>query len=145
MRVKDARQTFLGIWVRRLIEGVPFKVFGDGLQLRDFNYVDDCVEALLLAGASDITNGKVFNLGSTEIIDLKSLAEKAVNLGFGGSYEFIPFPADRKMIDIGDYYSDYSLIRETLGWQPRVGLRDGLRQTLAYYKSNFQHYWNKDQ
>ncbi len=71
MRVKDARQTFLGIWVRLLIEGKPIKVFGDGLQLRDFNYVDDCVDALLLAGASDAANGKVYNLGSSEVVGLE--------------------------------------------------------------------------
>src|SRR5512135_292369 len=87
MRVKDARQTFLGIWVRLLLEGKPIKVFGDGMQLRDFNYVDDCVEALLLAGASDKANGKVYNLGSTEVVGLKALAEMMVDLGFGGTFE----------------------------------------------------------
>ena len=76
MRVKDARQTFLGIWVRLLIEGKPIKVFGDGMQLRDFNYVDDCVNAMLLAGASDAANGKVFNLGSAEVVGLKVIARK---------------------------------------------------------------------
>ena len=75
MRVKDARQTFLGIWIRLLIEGRPIMVFGDGLQLRDFNYVDDCVEALLLAGASDQANGKVYNLGGSEVIGLKDLSK----------------------------------------------------------------------
>ena len=73
MRVKDARQTFLGIWIRLLLEGKPIKVFGDGLQLRDFTYVDDCIEALLLAGASDKANGKVYNLGGSEVIGLKEL------------------------------------------------------------------------
>ena len=55
MRVKDARQTFLGIWIRQLIDGDPLRIFGDGSQLRDFNYIDDCVDALLIAGASDAT------------------------------------------------------------------------------------------
>lgn len=141
MRVKDARQTFLGIWVRLLIEGKPIKVFGDGLQLRDFNYVDDCVEALLLAGASDRANGKVYNLGSAEVIGLKALAEMMTDLGHGGSYELIPFPPERKAIDIGDYYSDFSLITRELGWQPKVGLREGLQRTMAYYQAHHSHYW----
>jgi dTDP-glucose 4,6-dehydratase/UDP-glucose 4-epimerase len=141
MRVKDARQTFLGIWVRLLIEGKPIKVFGDGLQLRDFNYVDDCVEALLLAGASDAANGKVFNLGSTEVVGLKALAEMMVGLGLGGTFELIPFPPERKAIDIGDYYSDFSLITEQLGWKPKVGLLEGLKKTVAYYQKNHCHYW----
>jgi len=141
MRVKDARQTFLGIWVRLLIEGKPIKVFGDGLQLRDFNYVDDCVEAMLLAGASDAANGKVFNLGSTEVVGLKALAEMMVDLGHGGTYELVPFPPERKAIDIGDYYSDFSLITHELGWTPNVGLMNGLQKTMAYYQAHHAHYW----
>lgn len=142
MRVKDARQTFLGIWVRLLIEGKPFKIFGDGLQLRDFNYVDDCVSALLLAGASDYANGKVFNLGSSEVVGLKALADTMVALGYGGAYELIPFPPERKAIDIGDYYSDFSLITKELGWVPKVGLSEGLLKTIAFYKEHHAHYWD---
>ena len=144
MRVKDARQTFLGIWVRSLIEGKPIKVFGDGLQLRDFNYVDDCVEGLLLAGASDKANGKVYNLGSTEVVGLKALAEMMIDLGFGGTFELVPFPPERKAIDIGDYYSDFSFISKELGWQPKIGLREGLQRSLAYYHVHYSHYWDED-
>ena len=144
MRVKDARQTFLGIWVRSLIEGKPVKVFGDGKQLRDFNYVDDCVDALLLAGASDAANGKVYNLGSREVINLSDLAEMMVGLGYGGTHELVAFPAERKAIDIGDYYSDFTLISNDLGWTPKVGLREGLRKTMEYYKANHKHYWDAD-
>ena len=143
MRVKDARQTFLGIWIRLLIEGRPIKVFGDGLQLRDFNYVDDCVEALLLAGASDQANGKVYNLGGSEVIGLKDLSKMMVNLGHGGSFELAPFPSERKAIDIGDYYSDFSLITKELGWVPKIDLKDGLNRTLNYYSTHFSHYWDK--
>ena len=141
MRVKDARQTFLGIWVRQLLEGAPIKVFGDGLQLRDFNYVDDCVEALLLAGSSDAANGKVYNLGSSEVVGLKDLAGMLIDSNQGGTYEMIPFPPERKAIDIGDYYSDYTLISRELGWMPKVSLSVGLEKTVAYYKLHKQHYW----
>jgi UDP-glucose 4-epimerase len=143
MRVKDARQTFLGIWIRLLLEGKPIKIFGDGLQLRDFTYVDDCIEALLLAGASDKANGKVYNLGGSEVIGLKNLSKIMVNLGHGGSFELAPFPSERKAIDIGDYYSDFSLITKELGWVPKTDLKDGLKRTLNYYSTHFSHYWNK--
>lgn len=141
MRVKDARQTFLGIWVRLLIEGKPIKVFGDGQQLRDFNYVDDCVEAMLLAGASEASNGKVYNLGSTEVVGLGALAEMLVGLDIKGIFELVPFPSERKAIDIGDYYSDFGLIRQELGWEPKVDLQSGLKKTLAYYLAHHVHYW----
>jgi len=143
MRVKDARQTFLGIWIRLLLEGKPIKIFGDGLQLRDFTYVDDCIEALLLAGASDKANGKVYNLGGSEVIGLKDLSKIMVNLGHGGSFELAPFPSERKAIDIGDYYSDFSLITKELGWVPKTDLKDGLKRTLNYYSTHFSHYWDK--
>jgi UDP-glucose 4-epimerase len=143
MRVKDARQTFLGIWIRLLLEGKPIKIFGDGLQLRDFTYVDDCIEALLLAGASDKANGKVYNLGGSEVIGLKDLSKIMVNLGHGGSFELAPFPSERKAIDIGDYYSDFSLITKELGWVPKIDLKDGLKLTLNYYSTHSSHYWDK--
>lgn len=142
MRVKDARQTFLGIWVRRLIEGKPIQIFGDGLQLRDFNYVEDCVDALLMAGSTDTVNGKVYNLGSNEVINLKNLAEMMIAVAEKGTYEIVPFPPERKIIDIGDYYSDYSLIKTELCWEPKIMLRDGLKTTFTYYQNHNTHYWD---
>lgn len=141
MRVKDARQTFLGIWIRKLIAGEPIQVFGDGLQLRDFNYVDDVVDAFLLAATHPQAEGQIFNLGSKEYINLKTLAQLMVTLEPSGTYEIVPFPPERKAIDIGDYYSDYSKINQTLGWQPKISLQEGLIRTLAYYRRHYQHYW----
>lgn len=142
MRVKDARQTFLGIWIRQLLEGSAIKVFGDGTQLRDFNYVEDCVDALLLAGSSDAAVGKVYNLGSTEVISLKDLAELVTQLRRDGRFELVAFPPERKAIDIGDYYSDFALIQKELGWEPRIDLRTGLLRTIEYFDKNRQHYWD---
>lgn len=142
MRVKDARQTFLGIWIRQLIESQPIKVFGDGSQLRDFNYVDDCVNALLAAGTDDVAIGKVYNLGSEEVVCLKDLADMMIAVHGGGSREIVPFPPERKVIDIGDYYSDFSLIRRELGWTPKVALADGLARSLDYYRRFGSNYWD---
>jgi UDP-glucose 4-epimerase len=143
MRVKDARQTFLGIWIRQVLEGTAIKVFGDGTQLRDFNFVDDCVDALLRAASSEAAVGKVYNLGSAEVISLKDLAALVTQLHPGGRFELVAFPAERKAIDIGDYYSDFTLIRNELGWSPRVDLRNGLLRTIEYFDKNRQHYWDE--
>jgi UDP-glucose 4-epimerase len=139
MRVKDARQTFLGIWVRLLVEGKTFEVW-DGEQLRDFTYVDDAVDALLLAAANDVGNGQAFNLGGECAISLKDLASLLVDANGGGEYKVRSFPEDRKRIDIGDYYADDRLIRKVLGWEPKVPLREGLARTLAYYRPELKHY-----
>lgn len=139
MRIKDARQTFLGIWIRLLLEGKPFEVWG-GEQMRDFTYVDDAVDAFLLAAASEGANGRVFNLGCERVIGLKDLADLLVEVNGGGRYELRSFPPDRKRIDIGDYYADYSQIRSALQWEPKVPLREGLARTLAFYRDNLAHY-----
>ncbi|MCL4396025.1 MAG: NAD-dependent epimerase/dehydratase family protein [Chloroflexi bacterium] len=141
MRVKDARQTFLGVWIKRLIDGEPIEVWGDGMQIRDFNYVDDAVDAILLAATTDDAYGQVFNLGSDETINLRDLAALCVQANGGGEFQVIPFPHERKSIDIGDYYGDYRMIRGKLGWQPQVSLREGLKRSLEFYRANKEHYW----
>lgn len=141
MRVKDARQTFLGIWIRLLLEGKPLQVFGDGKQVRDFSYVDDVVEAMLLCAASEDANGEIFNLGADDPINLKDTAELMIRVAGSGSYGIVPFPADRKAIDIGDYYADYRKIRSKLGWKPTVPLEEGLKMTLEYYRAHAGKYW----
>jgi UDP-glucose 4-epimerase len=141
MRVKDARQTFLGIWIRSLIEGKPILVYGDGTQLRDFNYVDDTVDALLKAAIAPEANGQVFNLGSKEYINLKDLAAMMVQLYPSGHYEVVPFPSELKAIDIGDYYSDYTKANQVLEWAPKIDLKEGLKRSIDYYTENYVHYW----
>ncbi len=141
MRVKDARQTFLGWWIRLLIEQREIDIFGDGMQLRDFNFVDDAVEAFLAAAGSDASYGRIFNLGSREVINLKDLAALMVEVMGTGSFRIVPFPPERKSIDIGDYYSDYSEIETVLGWSPKTNLRVGLTETLKYFQEQRAHYW----
>ncbi len=139
MRIKDARQTFLGVWIRRLLERKPLEVWG-GAQIRDFTYVDDCVRALVLAAANPAATGQVFNLGGHERVTLTDLARLLIEVNGSGRLVSRQFPAERKKIDIGDYYADWSLIRDTLGWAPRVSLREALRRTLAYYRRELPHY-----
>lgn len=140
MRVRDARQTFLGIWIRQVLSGEPIRVFGDGQQRRDFTYVDDCVDALLLA-ASPQARGRAYNLGGDEIISLGDLAVMLVEVAGQGSVERVEFPEDRRRIDIGDYYGTYQRFADELGWTPRTRLREGLERTVDYYRRHGQHYW----
>lgn len=140
MRIRDARQTFIGWWFRQLLEGQTLNIFGDGLQVRDFNYIDDVVEALLMVAVYQAADGQIYNLGSDDPINLLNLARLMIEVNGGGRYELRPFPDDRKRIDIGDYYGDYRRIRSKLGWRPLVGLRDGLTRTMDYFRANLEHY-----
>ena len=141
MRVVDARQTFLGIWIRRLLEGEPILIYGDGSQLRDYNYVDDVVDALLMVAETDTCYGDVLNLGSQEVFSLSQTAEIFLDLHPDGQVSYVPFPKSRLSIDIGDYQGDFSRILGALGWSPKTNFRDGMRQTLEYYQQNREKYW----
>jgi len=139
--MKHSRQGFIGWFIRLAIDGDEISVFGDGKQLRDLNYVDDVVDAFLLAGATDMVNGQVYNLGGTEPVSLLQVVETLKELNPQASYKLVPFPPEKKRIDIGDYYGDYSRIRTALGWQPQVSLREGLSKTIEYYRQYKEHYW----
>ncbi|MBM3554028.1 MAG: NAD-dependent epimerase/dehydratase family protein [Alphaproteobacteria bacterium] len=138
MRIKDARQTFLGIWIRAILENRPFEVWG-GDQKRDFTYVDDAVDALLLVALSPACDGQVLNVGGESVVTLKELADLMVSIA-GGAYAVKEFPADRKRIDIGDYYADDRRLRELVGWAPRVPLAEGLRRSIDFYRAHLPRY-----
>jgi UDP-glucose 4-epimerase len=139
MRIRDARQTFVGIWIRRILEGQPFEVWG-GEQLRDFTYVDDCVDAMLLAATRPQAVGRCYNLGGMTPVSLATLAQRLVLVNGGGQFVRREFPADRKKIDIGDFYSDDRMIRDELGWIPVTDLDLALSRTLEYYKTRLDLY-----
>jgi UDP-glucose 4-epimerase len=140
MRVKDARQNFIGLWIKLILDGKKIPVFGTGQQIRDLNYVEDVVDAFLACAINPAAKGKIYNLGATPI-KLVDLANLLITINGSGSYSVKPFPTELLAIDIRDYTGDYSKIRDELGWQPQTRLGDGIRKTLAYYHSNKEHYW----
>jgi UDP-glucose 4-epimerase len=139
MRVKDARQTFLGWWLRQVVEGNELQIYGTGEQVRDLNYVDDVVDAMLRAAIYPEAVGQVYNLGG-EPIKLIDLAKLLIDSNGSGSFRIVPFPQERKAIDIGDYYGSYTKIKTELGWEPRVPARAGLQQAVSYYREFLSHY-----
>lgn len=136
------RQGFIAWFMRQALEGGIIELFGDGKQRRDLNYVDDVIEALLLAGVSEEAEGKIFNLGHHQIVNLADVAGEAIKLTGCGTSVGVAFPPDQQLIDIGNCYSSYQKIKQTLGWQPRVGLKEGLRRTIEFYQQNRQQYWD---
>ncbi len=138
-QMRHHRQGIINWFVRLILEGREIKLYGDGKQIRDTNFVDDVVDAFLLAGASEEVNGQIYNLGGTPI-DLLQIAQTLVEL-WGGSYTVVPFPEDMKTIEIGDYIADWSKIRDALGWRPRADIKDGLKKTLEYYDKRRKQYF----
>ncbi|MGZ5435490.1 MAG: NAD-dependent epimerase/dehydratase family protein [Pyrinomonadaceae bacterium] len=135
------RQGFIGWFIRKAMEGEVIDLYGDGKQRRDLNYVDDVVEALLLAGASEATDGEIFNLGGGESLSLAEVASELISLTGRGSVRAVAFPQERQLIDIGNFSSSYRKIHSAVGWKPRIALRDGLKRTLEFYEQHGAHYW----
>ena len=138
------RQGFIAWFIRQAIEGEVIELYGEGRQRRDMNYVDDVVEALLLAGASEAAEGEVYNLGGDEPVSLAELAEELISITGRGSVRTVPFPPERQLIDVGNTHSSFAKIESALGWRPRTPIREGLRRTVEFYTQNRAHYWKPD-
>ena len=138
--IRHNRQGFIGWFIRLAIEGGDIQIFGDGSQLRDFVYVDDAAAAFLRAGATDVCNGEVFNVGGDEPISHRELVSLLIDVAGSGSMRFVEWPPEKKRIDIGSFYSDSTKFRQAVGWAPQVGLREGLGRTIAFYRQHMHHY-----
>jgi UDP-glucose 4-epimerase len=138
--IRHNRQGFIGWFIRLAIEDQEIQIFGDGSQIRDFVYVDDAVDAFLRAGADDRVNGEVFNVGGDEPIAHRDLAALLIEIAGSGRMRLVEWPAEKKAIDIGSFYSDSRKFREATGWRPSIGLREGLARTIAYYRAHLPHY-----
>ena len=131
MRIRDSRQTFLGIWIRNLLEGKPIEVWG-GSQLRDFNDVEDVVDAMLSVASNPQSGPGPYNLGSNSVISLIDLANQMIQIYGSGSVNIRSYPENRKKIDIGDYYTCYQLVHKATGWRPKRSLASTLSRTIDY-------------
>jgi len=138
--VKHNRQGFIGWFIRLAVEDREIQIYGDGSQLRDFVFVDDAADAFLRAGASDACNGEVFNVGGSEPVSHRDLVHLLLEVAGTGRVRYVEWPEDKKAIDIGSFYADSSRFRAATGWTPRVGLREGLARTVAYYRQHLPQY-----
>jgi UDP-glucose 4-epimerase len=131
-------------FVRQALDGVPLRVFGDGRILRDFLYVEDCVDALVRCALCEQAYGEIFNVGVDRPTSFLELACLLSRLCEGARWEFAPFSPERKAQEPGDFYSDITKIRTWVGWEPATSLEEGLRRTLAYYQTYREHYWQRE-
>jgi nucleoside-diphosphate-sugar epimerase len=139
MDLRTGDKGFVGVFLHRALRDAEIQVFGTGTQRRDFNYIDDVVEALLRAAVIPGLSGQVFNLGfplSHSLLDVVAILQSLT----GCRYRVIPFPDDLEAIDIGDYCGDFARFRDATGWIPRVGLEDGLARTIGFFRNHQQQY-----
>lgn len=140
-QMKHARYGILNWFVRVAMDGGVIPVYAPGDQLRDYNHVDDVTEAFLLAGHRPEAEGRVFNLGSGGGVRFVDMVDAVVSAAGAGAREMVPWPEERRRIEVGDYLADIGLARRLLGWEPRIPLDEGLRRTVDYYRDRREHYW----
>lgn len=139
-QMKHPKQGVLNWFIRLLMDKKTVELYGDGLQIRDVNYVDDVVAALLLCAKYKQTDGEVYNLGGSPIT-LKEFVQAAIKILGYGKFKLIKFPKIRESIEIGNYVADIKKINEQLLWQPQVSIEDGIRKTIDYYNIYKKYYW----
>ncbi len=133
MDLKNRRKGFAGVFIAQALQGETIRLFGDGSQRRDFNYISDVVHALTLAGQCRGTQGNCYNLGHTQhhsLLEFVELLKACCPL----RYECVPFPTELSAIDIGDYYGSYGQFQALTGWTPRISLGEGLHKTIQFYR-----------
>jgi len=138
--MKHGKLGFVNWFIRLAMDNEKIKVF-DGLQIRDLNFVNDAVNALLMVAVNKKTEGDVFNLGSGKPISIVDLTKLIIRITGSGSYEQIQYPKERKKIEIGDYIADISKIKNSVGWRPEISLKEGLKKTIEFYRLNKKNYW----
>lgn len=143
-QLQHNRQGFIAWFIHQAMDGATIELFGEGKQRRDLNYVDDVVDAILLAGASEEAEGKIFNLGHHHVVSLAEVAEEAIKITGCGTAVGVPFPPERQLIDVGNCYCSYRKIEQALGWRPRVDLSEGLRRAIEFYNQSRGQYWGED-
>lgn len=141
-QMRHAKYGILNWFIRLAMDGETIKLYGDGGQKRDYNYVDDATRAFLLAGANvEKCNGEAFNLGSGKARTLREATELVIEYAQSGALEFVPWPDDRKAIETGDYFADFSKFTAAVGWKPEVEMEEGLAKTVEFYAAHKDHYW----
>ncbi len=138
--IRHNRQGFIGWFIRLALEGREIQIYGDGSQVRDFVFVEDVCDAFLRAGYLDACNGDVFNVGGSEPIAHRDLVALLLEEADRGTVQYVPWPDEKRRIDIGSFYSDSTKFSNATGWRPGVGLREGFRRTLSYYRQHFDRY-----
>ncbi|MCL4339407.1 NAD-dependent epimerase/dehydratase family protein [Patescibacteria group bacterium] len=139
-QMKHSRQGVLNWFIRKILDGETVELYGTGRQIRDVNYIDDVIDALLMVAEGESGWGEAYNLGGTPV-SLTDFVKKSIKIAGGGKYKEVDFPKERKKIEIGDYIASYEKIKKTYSWKPKITLDEGIRKTILYYKKYRKFYW----
>jgi len=139
-QIKHSKYSLVGWFIRQAMENKVIKIYGDGLQLRDYIYVDDIVDAMIKCAENEKAIGETINIGSGTSSRFSDMVQSVVSCVKSGCVEYIPWPKDYEKIETGDITVDISKLQELTGWKPNVLLEEGIKLTYEYYKKNISNY-----
>lgn len=132
--------TFNNYFIGLALQNKQITVFGKGNQLRNFIYVDDVIDALILASQSAVTKGEVYFASGDEHLSVGAIASKIVDVFKSGSVKHVEWPHDRKATEIGDAIISNKKLKSTLPWSPKFSIDEGLLKTKEYYHKDSKFY-----
>lgn len=128
-------------FIRKALDNDLINIFGDGRIIRDYIFVDDVINAMLMLAQNESSYGDIFNVGGGEPINFIDLAKKIIKIAGGGSFRFTEFTEERKKLEPGDYIADITKIKKLVNWEPQISLEKGIRTTVDYYRKYKNYYW----
>jgi len=140
-QIKTPRYGVINWFIRMALENKVLTVYNPGTMLRDYIYVDDVIDALILAAKTDETINEIFYVTSGKPISLVDLANLIVGISNSGEVKIIPSPKEWSTIEIGDFYATYDKIKKKLGWKPKTNIETGLSKTIQFYKERLSDYF----
>ncbi len=143
-QIHHNRYCMVGWFIRQALENRAIEIFGDGLQRRDYVYIEDLAEAFLRCALAREAFGGVVNVGSGVATRFRDMVETVVDVVGQGRVEYVPWPPAYEKIETGDVVADLSRMHRLTGWHSQVDLRAGVAQTTDYYRRHWRHYVRDD-
>ncbi len=140
-QMKHGKYGITNWFIRQAMDGNPLTVFGEGVQKRDYIYVDDLADAFLVVALTPQTAGETYNLGSGQGSSFLEMTHTIAANVKGTEVRQVEWPKDRYFVETGDYVADIGKLQTATGWQPSVSLQDGIARTVEYYRLHQEHYW----
>ncbi len=124
-------------FIRRALNGETLEIFGDGNQTRDFVYIDDLIDAVILASSKIGVGGEIFQIASNRETTVGAITKKIENLlSKSGVRDIHIINSETRLGDVKRNFSDTSKALRLLGWKPKVTLDEGLQITVDYFLNN---------
>lgn len=139
-QVKHSKYSLVGWFIRQAMEDKVIKIYGEGLQLRDYIFVDDIVDAMIKCGETEKAIGEIINIGTGTSSKFSDMVHSVVKCVKSGKVEYIPWPENYERVETGDINVDISKLQKLTAWKPKVTLEEGIKLTYEYYKKHISNY-----